>query len=155
MHSYPKLEWKAQDLVVSIRPSGIKGWFIARNIYPYIPGNILHFTLLAYKTKSRERKFNCTWNLLRHFPSGGKELAQSYEGSFTSSPCRTVKTSCGSARIITSGQYTLLLQIGTDGEKLAQTMAFITAFSGSKVLWAIYSVGFTGIGFLIRYLFFG
>ena len=111
MHKFPKLKWLAQDLGVSIRPSGFRGWFIIRNIIPYLPGDALCFTLFADKTKAVERKFNYVWILLQHFPDGKKARIQSYEGSFTSSSHQEIKESSGSVRIITSGQYTLLLTI--------------------------------------------
>ena len=156
MHKFPKLKWFAQDLGVSIRPNGFRGWFIIRNIIPYLPGDVLCFTLFADKTKTGERKFNYYWVLLQHFPDGKEAQVQVYDGSFTSSSRQEVKEPSGSVRIITPGQYTLLLTIQTDDETESerQTMAFISALPGGRVLWAIYTLIIALITALItRFLF--
>ena len=159
MHKYPKLKWEDQGLEVLIRPSGWRGWSIVRNMILYLPGDVLRFMLFAVKTKAEGKRYNYTWVLKQHFPDGQEKIVQSYNDSFTIIAHQKAKPFlAGTARIITPGLHTLLLTLTTDGKKPAierQTMVYITALSGGKLLWALYSVLFMGIGAVIRHFFFG
>ena len=134
MPNYPKLTWEDKDLGVLLKPAGIRGWWGFRTIIPYLTADVLRLTLFVDKAKIEERRFYYTWSLLQHLPDGSQKHVQQHEGSFTSSLEHKVKSFAGTARIISPGHYSALLELKThDGEKTRstrQTMAIITALAG-------------------------
>ena len=133
MPNYPKLTWTNENLGVSMRPSGIRGWWGLRRVVPYLTADVLELTLYVDKAGAKQQEFYYTWILLQHMPDGSKKQIQQREGSFTSSPSRKITFPSGTARIIAPGDYSVFLELKTKGERPSdtkQTMVIFTALAG-------------------------
>ena len=133
MPNYYELYWEKYALKVSVRPVGIRGWWIIRKLTPYLSGDIMNLVLVEKKLDNKSQDFDYDWIIWHDLPDGDSETAKRIEGSFTSKSSKPAKHSFGTYLIQSPGHFLcqLLLRTNRNGEdRIRKTMLIFDALAG-------------------------
>jgi hypothetical protein len=134
MPNYYDIDWQSQGLKAWIRPVGIRGWPIIRNLVPYFSGDIVHLTLIE-KSDNKELDVKYDWSVWFYTPDGKSDRAKRIIGSLTSKSHKPTKHNFGSFLIHTPGHFLGQLELSTgfeDGQPtdIKKTVLIFDALAG-------------------------